>query len=148
MEKKRLHYLSGRTLLQYVLPLAFLSFALVTQQFHVTTDGGYSRMYGFPFPYITETWATTFHHTVYILPILVDFLIYLLVVIGMFVFIQSFGIVLKSHWFTIILIWLVVGTLYTFQFFVLADYNSYSFLYDTDFTTKNAFFKAGPYPFE
>jgi hypothetical protein len=105
-------------------------------------------MYGFPFPYITETWVTTFHHTVYLLPMLVDFLIYLLVAIGMFVFVQSTGVMLRSHWFTIILVWLAVGTLYTFQFLMLADYNSYSFLYDTDFTTTGASFKAGPYPFE
>jgi apolipoprotein N-acyltransferase len=147
MEKKRLHYLSGRTLLQYVLPFAFLSFALITQQFHVTTDGGYSWMYGFPFPYITETWVTTFHHSVYILPMLVDFLIYLLVAIGLFVLLQSAGLVLRSHWFTIILVWLAVGALYSLQFFIFADYNSYNFLYDVDFTTIEASFSAGPYPY-
>jgi len=147
MEKKRLHYLSGITLLQYVLPLAFLSFALVTQRFHVTADGGYSRMYGFPFPFITDTWAATFHHSVYILPMLVDFLIYLLLAIGAFVLLQSTGIVLRSHWFTTILVWLLLSALYTFQFFLFADYNSYSFLYDMDFTTTATFVNAGYYPY-
>jgi hypothetical protein len=145
MEKKRLYYLSGRTLLQYALPLAFLSFALITQRFNVTTDGGYSQMYGFPFPYITETWVNTFHHSVYILPMLVDLLVYLLVAIGLCVLIQSAGLVLRSHWFTVILVWLIVGVLYSFQFFLLADYNSYTFLYDIDFTTVDISFNAGPY---
>jgi len=147
MEKKRLHYLSGRTLLQYVLPLAFLSFALITQRFHVTTDGGYSQMYGFPFPYVTETWVTTFHHTVYVLPMLADFLIYLMVAIGTFVLLQSAGVMLRSHWFTIILVWVAVGALYFLQFLLLADYNSYSFLYDMDFTMTGAALHAGPYPY-
>ena len=146
MEKKRLHYLSGRILLQYVFPLAFLSFALITQRFRVTTDGGYSQMYGFPFPYITDTWVTTFHHTVYVLPMVADFLIYLMVAIGTFVLLQSAGVTLRSHWFIIILVWVAVGTLYSFQFLLLADYNSYSFLYDLDFTTTDASLYAGPYP--
>jgi hypothetical protein len=41
-----------------------------------------------------------------------------------------------------------VSALYAYQFILFADYNSYSFLYDMDFTTTDASFKAGPYPYE
>jgi hypothetical protein len=66
----------------------------------------------------------------------------------MFVFFQSTGLALRSHWFTIVLTWVAVSALYAYQFILFADYNSYSFLYDMDFTTTDASFKAGPYPYE
>jgi hypothetical protein len=146
MSKTLKHHLNRHTLFQYILPLTCFAFALLTQQFHVVTDGGYDRMYGFPFPFITGTWVTTFHHSVYIVPALVDFFLYLLVVIGLTVSLQSMGVVLKTHWFPTILIWIAVGTLYTLQFFLFADYNSYNLLYDIDFTAADTEFHAGPYP--
>lgn len=144
--KNTLHYLSGRILFQYIFPLTLFTFALITEKFQVNTDGGYSLMYGFPFPYITEAWATSFHHSLYIVPMLADLFIYLLVITGLVVSVQSAGVVLRSHWFSLILVWLAVGVLYAFEFLLLADYNSYTLFYDTTFVTTGTMLEAGPYP--
>jgi hypothetical protein len=146
--KKTLHYLSVQTLFQYILPLTCFAFALVTQRYNVETDGAFARMYGFPFPFITETWSMTFHHSVYLVPAFVDFFLYLMVAMALVVSVQSVGVPLKSHWFAMILVWIAVGILYAFQFLLFADYNTYTLLYDKDFTVAGTSIEVGPYPTE
>lgn len=144
--RKLLHYLSASTLLQYILPLTCFVFALVTQRHSVETDGAYAWLYGLPFPFISDAWSTSLHHSVYLLPAFIDFFAYLVVMTGLVVFGQFPGVVLKSHWFPMILVWIAIGVLYAFQFFLFADYNSYSLLYDTDFTTTDTTLTLGLYP--
>lgn len=146
MNKSLRYQLSRQTLLQYVLPLTCFAFALLTQQYQVVTDGGYDRLYGFPFPFISNTWVTTFHHSVCIVPALVDFFLYLLVIVALVVSLQSLRLVLKCHWFPTILVWIAIAVLYTLQFLLFADYNAYNLLYDIDFTATDTEFHAGPYP--
>ena len=62
--------------LQYVLSSTVLSFSLFTQEWSVTTDGGYSILYGFPFPYISEMWIYTGHHSVFVTQLAMDFGLY------------------------------------------------------------------------
>ncbi len=62
--------------LQYVLLSTILSFCFLTQEFTVTTDGGYAKLYGFPFPYLSETWAWTGHHSVFLANMVIDFALY------------------------------------------------------------------------
>lgn len=71
-----MNHLRQSAFLQYVLSTTLLSFCLVTQEFSVTTDGGYSKLYGFPFPYISEMWLWTGHHDIFLANLGIDFAFY------------------------------------------------------------------------
>jgi len=67
-----------------VTPLSLILILYVTLKLEVKTDGGYSRLYGFPFSFITNNYGGTGHFNVYILPLLMDFLLSFLCVFILF----------------------------------------------------------------
>jgi len=65
-----------KKIFQYYFPITLLLFSCVTLKYRVVTDGGYDRLYGFPLPFISSTYAFTGHRDVYIFPLIVDVTVY------------------------------------------------------------------------
>jgi hypothetical protein len=90
--------MSGKNLwLSYYVPLASSLFMVVTIERSVTTDGGYDKLYGLPFPFISNNLGCTHCFDVYILNLIIDFAFYLLFVFMAFRLIQQLGIKIHTH---------------------------------------------------
>lgn len=96
--------------LQLHIPIALTLFMLVTLQRTVDSDGGFDRVYGFPFAYITSNIGYSFHYEVYLLPLLADFTTYLILTYIIISLIQKTGFRFKSHnFFTIFGIFVTIA---------------------------------------
>jgi hypothetical protein len=71
---------------------------LITIEWDAITDGGYEKIYGLPFPFISSQYAFTHHFDVNISMMLIDFLFYFIVVLLLFKGIERIGLKLKTHW--------------------------------------------------
>lgn len=70
--------------LQFYLPITAVLFWTVTIERVVVTDGGYDRLYGFPFAFKSNVFACSFCYEVYVAPLLLNLLIDLAVVVILF----------------------------------------------------------------
>lgn len=89
---------------------------LVTVERTVVTDGGYDRLYGLPFPYISNSYASSMSYDIYILPMLLDLLFYFAVSTTLFRIAEKKGVKLKKHW--IIFVLAVIVSLFWIVTFV------------------------------
>lgn len=83
---------------QYYLPVTLTLFMLVTIERTVITDGGNDRLYGLPLPWITNSFAFSFHYNVYVLPMLLNLLFFFILTVALFKLIEFAGLRLKTHW--------------------------------------------------
>src|SRR5262245_16426326 len=90
-----------RKTLQYYLPVALTLFVMVTIERNVLTDGGYDKLYGLPFPYISNSLGYSFNYQVYVLAMTFDLLFYLGLTVLLFICLSKFGLRLRTHWISI-----------------------------------------------
>jgi hypothetical protein len=87
--------------LQYYLPATALLFWAVTiNRVVVTEDGGYDRLYGFPFAFRSNAFACSFCYEVYVWPLLLDLLIDFVVVFLLFKALEKVGVKARSYRFS------------------------------------------------
>jgi len=109
---------------------------LVTVERTVVTDGGYDRLYGLPFPYISNSYASSMSYDIYILTMLLDLLFYFAVATAIFRVIEKMGIKLKTHW--IILVLGVIISLFWIATFVFTAMDSPFYTVNhTEYKTTN-----------
>jgi hypothetical protein len=89
--------------LQYHLPVALTLFMCVTIKRTVVTDGGYDRLYGLPFPYISNSYVTSMSFDIYILPMILNVLFFLVLTTALFKVFEKTGVRVKAHWIMAIL---------------------------------------------
>ncbi len=125
-------FFSLRKCLQYYLPVTFTLFMLVTIERIVVTDGGYDRLYGLPFAYISSSYAFSMSYDVYILAMVSNIVFYFVLSIILLKVIEKIGLQLKTHWslvslgLIISLFWVVIFYLATKDsFFFLKNYTAY-----------------------
>jgi hypothetical protein len=122
--------------LQYHLPGALTLFMLVTVERMVVTDGGYDRLYGLPFAYISNSYASSMSYDIYISTMLLDLFFYLALATAVFGVIGKMGIKLKTHW--IITSLGVIISLFWIATFVLKTIDSSFYLVNhTEYKTIN-----------
>jgi hypothetical protein len=131
--------------LQYYFPGALTLFMLVTIERTVVTDGGYDKLYGLPFPYISNSYAFSMSYDIYISTMLLDLLFYLVVVIAVFWAIEKAGLKLNTHW--IILAIGVIISLFWMATIVLITIDSSFYLFNhTEYQITNRQLKFGLRP--
>ena len=137
---------SLKILLQYLLPVTLTLFMLVTIKRSVETDiGGYDRLYGLPFPFISSNYAFTNHFDVYFLIMLIDLLFYFIVTLLFFKLIDRLGIKLKTHW-TFILIGIIISIFWICLFAMTTFESTFKLVNDFDFkaTSRQLYFGGFP----
>lgn len=124
-----------KKLLQYYLPLTLTLFMLVTIERTVTTDGGFEKLYGLPFPYIADAYACSLCYVVFIPAMIFNLLFYFGITL-LFKLLQKAGWSLKTHW-----VLIVTGTgisLYWITVFVFMTADAFfQFKVDTDYALKS-----------
>jgi len=100
----------------------------------VIVDGsGEDRLYGLPFPYITNNVSCTGCYEVYVGALLLDLLVYSLIVFLLLKAVEKLGLILKTHWLGV-----AAGTLVSLWWvgwFCLITSDS-SFLLKSDYPVK------------
>lgn len=86
--------------LQYYLPATALLFWGVTINRVVQTDGGYDRLYGFPFAFRSNAFACSFCYEIYIGTLVLDLIIDLAVVLFVFRVLKKVGVKARSYRFS------------------------------------------------
>ena len=90
---------SFKKLFQYYLPVTLTLFMTVTIKRAVIPDGAPNdRLYGLPFPYITNNVSCTGCYEVYVGALLLDLAVYSLAVFLIFKALEKAGLQLKTHW--------------------------------------------------
>jgi hypothetical protein len=90
---------SIKKLFQYYLPVTLTLFMTVTIKRAVIPDGGVEdRLYGLPFPYITNNVSCTGCYEVYVGALLLDLVVYSFAVFLIFKAAEKVGLLLKTHW--------------------------------------------------
>ena len=135
-------------LIWFAIPLTLISFLTITVVFNVSTDGGYGRVFGLPFPFLSEQWVNTGHHSIFVLPLLIDVV---LCFSTWTFFIYIFRVRIKKTLLTKVLALILVAfTLYlllpTIECIILDD-NSYSIWTDQEFDVQNYSLRLGTYPY-
>jgi|GEM_PF-6689246 len=119
-----------------------LSLFVLTKKFAVYTDGGFTFLYGFPLPWISDIWAYTGHNSVFVLPFLLNVLIHFIVWSALFGLIVSKSIL--PQLFSKVVLGLVITFLVFQLVFQLAlKEDSYSLWHEGDFTINESYFQLG-----
>lgn len=119
--------------LQYYLPLTSLLFWYITiERVVVTKDGGYDRLYGFPFVFRSNSFACSFCYEIYIGPLLLDLAIDLGIILLLFKGLEKVKIKARSHRFSSALgIMIICFSL--FWFYLLSFDSLFKFRNNTHF---------------
>jgi len=139
--------LDSWTLKWFAIPLTLISFLTITVEFKVSTDGGYGRVFGLPLPFISEQWVNTGHHSIFILPLLIDLLLYF-AIWTFLVYVFRIRIV-KSVLNRVLILIIGACTLYILLptiGCIIVDDNSYSIWTDQAFDVQNYSLRLGLYP--
>ena len=131
--------------LQYYLPVAITLFMCVTIQRIVVTDGGYDRLYGLPFPYISNSYATSMSYDVYALAMIVNLLFYFILTAVLFNFIERKIIKLKTHSAALIL-GVAISVFWIVIFVFITRDSAFYFLNHTEYKTTGREFIFGLRP--
>lgn len=119
---------------------------LITIERNVDTDiGGYEKLYGLPFPFISGNYAFTHHFDVYILMMLIDFLFYFIVTLLFFKGLETIGLKLKTHW-TFIVIGIIINVFWIFAFYTTTFESTFKLTNDFYFRTTSSRLHFGTYP--
>jgi hypothetical protein len=123
-----------KKLLQYYLPLTLTLFMTVTIKRDVIGDGTpEDRLYGLPFPYITNNVSCTGCYEVYVGALLLDLAVYSLAVFIIFKAAKSAGLLLKTNWLGVTA-GLVISLWWIVVFYVTTSDSS--FLFKNDYPIK------------
>jgi hypothetical protein len=132
-------FLSTSKWLQYYLPASLTLFMLVTLKRAVITDGGYDRLYGFPFPYISNNNGCTGCYLVFIGAMMFDLFFYLTFIFLVFNAIEKLGLKLKTHW-ILTIIGMLISSQWIFFFFVMTHDSTFNIKSDTAYKTLHSEF--------
>jgi hypothetical protein len=125
-----------RKLFQYYLPVTLTLFMLVTIERVVVTDGGYDRLYGLPFPYISSSLGYSFNYQVYILAMISNLLFYFGSTIVLFTVLSKLHLPIKTHW-TLLTLGILVSGFWLTLFILTARDSNFHFTNDTDYKTTS-----------
>jgi len=131
--------------LQYYLPVSMSLFVLFTEKRAVVTDGGYDRLFGLPFPYISNNFGCTGCYDVYTGALLLDFSIYLLTIFLIFTGLGKLGLKLKTQWIPTT-VGLLISGFWIFFFCMLTQDSKFKFFSDIDFKTTHSEFVFNQFP--
>jgi len=139
---------SNRTLkkcLQYYLPVTLTLFMCVTIQRTVVTDGGYERLYGLPFPYISSSYAFSMSYDVYLLAMIFNLLFYFVLTVAVFTFIEMRGAKLKTH-LAVLVLGIAISSFWIVTFVLMTRDSSFYFVNHTEYetTTRELIFGIRP----
>ena len=136
----------SRKLFQYFLPSTLTLFMLVTIERNVDTDiGGYEKLYGFPFPFISSNYAFTHHFDVYVLAMFGDLLLYLTIIVLCCKLIEGIGLKFKTHW-TFIALGIIVSVFWIWSFYMITFESTFKLVNDFSFKTTSSHFHLGSFP--
>jgi hypothetical protein len=139
-------FFSGKTVIQYFLPVTLTLFMLVTIERRVQTDiGGYERLYGFPFAFISSNYAFTGHYDVYVLMMCSDLFVYFMATLLFFKLLHRLGIKLKTHW-TLTSIGIMIAIVWICLFSMITFDSTFKLLNDFDSKTTSRQLYFGTYP--
>jgi hypothetical protein len=111
----------------------------VTIERTVTTDGGYGKLYGLPFPYISNSYTSSMSYDVYVVAMLFDLACYFLTTLFLFKLIEKAGLKLITHWIFIVL-GLIITTFWLTTFVLMTSDSVFYAANQTQYkTTKKAF---------
>jgi len=126
--------------LQYFIPFSFTLFMLVTEKRIIeVVDGGPDRLYGFPFPYITNNFACTGCYNVYVGALLFDLLVYFIFTLLVFKGIEKLGIKIKTHLVPTV-IGLMVSLMWIWVFIMTTQDSTFEIKNDLDYKVTHAEF--------
>jgi hypothetical protein len=128
--------LSNNKWLQYYLPVTFTLFMLVTEKRAVITDGGYDRLYGFPWPYISNNYACTGCYDVYLNALIVDLLVYVFFILLIFKMVEKLGLTLKTNWIPTI-IGLLICVMWICFFCLMTEDSTFKLINDIPYNTTS-----------
>jgi len=138
--------ITPKKLFQYFLPTTFTLFMLLTIERNVDTDiGGYERLYGLPFPFISSNYAFTHHFDVYLLMMLFDLLFCFIVTLLFFKGLELIGFKLKTHW-TFVAIATLIILFWLFTFYATTFESTFKLTNDISFKVTSKRFHFGTYP--
>lgn len=107
---------------------------LITVKHVVITDGGYNRLWGMPFGFISNNLGCSGCYEVYVLAMLLDLMLKFIFVLILFYTIERLGIELKTH-----IVGVVLGCLVTafwiFAFYMITFESRFKLLNDMDLKT-------------
>ena len=139
-------YFDLRKLFQYFLPTTLTLFMLVTVERSVHGDIGlYEKLYGLPFPYISSNYAFTHHYDIYIVPLLLDLLLYFVVTFLIFIAVQKIGITLRTHW-TFIVVGIIICLFWLFFFVLISFESTFKLTNDFEYQTTQSHLFFGSFP--
>ena len=125
-------FFSAGKFYQYYMPLSLVLFMFITieRQIEIIPDGGYDRLYGLPFPWVSNSFAYSLHNHVHVLPLLFNLGFFFGLVLLLFAGLRKLGLTLKTHWVPAVLSTLVL---------LLFVFLMYVHLVDSDFYLSNEF---------
>ena len=127
---------------QYYLPVALTLFMCVTIQRMVVTDGGYDRLYGLPFPYISSSYVSSMSYDVYVLAMIINLLFYFVLTVVSFNFIERKIIKLKVHW-AVLILGVAISAFWIVTFVFITRDSAFYFLNHTEYKTTGREFIFG-----
>jgi len=102
---------------QYLIPFSLFAILNITIERQVYTDGGYEKLFGFPFSFISSNIGCSFCYQFYLLAFLIDFLTYFTLIFVMLELMLKAGFILKSNKISIfavnILLFLYIGFIFS-----------------------------------
>lgn len=131
--------------LQYDLPVALTLFMCITIKRNVVTDGGYDRLYGLPFPYISNSYVTSMSFDIYILAMILNVLFFLVLTTALFKVLEKTGVRVKAHWIMAILGG-IISLFWIVAFIFMTRDSSFYFTNRTEYktTSKELIFDFNP----
>jgi hypothetical protein len=125
-----------RKCLQYYLPVALTLFMGVTIQRTVVTDGGYDRLYGLPFPYISNSYVSSMSYDIYVLTMILNLLFCFAITVAVLAFIEMKGAKLKDR-LAILVLGIAITSFWIVTFALMTRDSSFYFVNHTEFKTTS-----------
>ena len=138
-------FFSYKKVLQYYLPVSLTLFMLVTIQRTVITDGGNDRLYGLPLPWITSSYASSFRYDVFIIPMLVNLLVFILFTSIIFWLLGKTGLSLKTNTFFMIA-GIAICLFWILEWYLLVNESSFYSLSNLPYTITSQKLIWGSWP--
>jgi len=127
---------SIKHLLQFYIPVTLTLFMLVTIERTVLTDGGYDKLFGLPLPYVSSSYAFSFHYDVYILAMFFNLLFYFALTIAFFKILEKSRLNLKTNW-AFIAIGTIVSLFWITIFALMTQDSSFKIKTNTEYKTTS-----------
>jgi hypothetical protein len=126
---------------QYYLPTALLIFLSGTiERIVVTDDGGYDRLYGFPFAFRSNAFAYSFCYEIYTDALVLNLTLDLVLAVSLFKLMEQFGFKLRPRKF-LSLVSLLITLVFIIILYLLTLYSVFKWHNDTPFRYVSSEFK-------